>query len=105
MDRIEFDLKSGSFSKTICGANLLQVEVGTTGLMGGDSGHGGKTTIKISDEGGTDMKCRWNPNNKSLEIDLGGDSELNTIIEAFEFVAATLRRERDLSRGIQCLRK
>ena len=31
----------------IVSANLLEVECGSTGLMGGDSGHGGRTYIRI----------------------------------------------------------
>jgi hypothetical protein len=53
---------------------------------------GGRTCIEIKDVGGTDIK--WNNFNdceKTLKIELGGDTELDTITEVFDFVAKTLK--------------
>lgn len=73
--------------------NILGISVSTNGFQGGDSGHGSKTVINISDEAGSDIKCTTlNAAGSSFRIELGGDSELQTIIESFEFAARTLRK-------------
>lgn len=73
--------------------NILGISVSTNGFQGGDSGHGSKTVINISDEAGSDIKCTTlNAAGSSFRIELGGDSELQTIIESFEFAAKTLRK-------------
>lgn len=40
-------------SKTIGGVSQLEVEAGTNGEKGGDSGSGGRTFVSIADGGGT----------------------------------------------------
>ncbi len=77
-------------------ANILEAEVGSTGLMGGDSGHGGRTYIRIEDKGGSDIKVHSLPiwpdyrGNGGVVIELGGDTEQLTIIDALRFIADTL---------------
>lgn len=48
-------LKDGTdittYTRDVVSCNLLEVEAGTTGYMGGDSGHGGRTYFHIKDEG------------------------------------------------------
>ena len=43
-----------TYSRDILSANILEVEAGTTGYKGGDSGHGGRTYFRIADAAGTD---------------------------------------------------
>ena len=77
-------------------ANILEAECATTGYCGGDSGHGGRTYIRLKNLGGTDIKYRINGSGtceEELEIMLGGDTELSTIIEAFRWIADTLERQ------------
>ena len=84
-------------------ANILSCEVGTTGYCGGDSGNGGRTYIKISDGCSTDLRCKIIKDDKfrpeyhvdGVEIVLGGDCELDTIIDAFEYAAKVLKEKRD----------
>ncbi len=84
--------------------NIIQVEAGTTGFEGGDSGHGCRTYFKIEDKASTDMRCRVISNGKvydfseacgasQIEIMFGGDTELETFIGALEFAADTLRKQ------------
>lgn len=79
--------------------NTLEVEVGTTGVQGGDSGHGCRTYLRIEDRAGTDIKVNLIPEshkgNGGVEIVLGGDSELNTIIDTLEFAAHNLKLKFD----------
>ena len=94
----------------ITSANILKVEVGTTGYKGGDSGHGGRTYLRIKDDGCTDMRCRVKgesdfdengnrmqgystDNANQIEIVLGGDCELDTFTTALRFAADVLEKK------------
>lgn len=85
------------YSREICNCNILEVSAGTTGFRGGDSGHGCRTIIRISDLGGTDLRASVipaaYPSNRAnaVEIVLGGDAELETIIEGLEFILQALK--------------
>lgn len=82
--------------KEIHNCNILKVRVGTTGYCGGDSGHGGRSFIEITDETSTcwEANLQYDPGGdvQSIRIDLFGDSELETIIEALRFAADNLER-------------
>ena len=74
--------------------NILSCTVGTNGYCGGDSGHGSRTYLKIEDGAATDIECRVTKNEYSgdtIEIVLGGDTELYTFIEALEFAVTSLK--------------
>ena len=79
-----------TYKKEIVSANILEVEVGTTGYMGGDTGHGGRTFFRIKDLASTDMRLAFRDNGKyfksrylnDLELTFGGDCELDTFCEA-----------------------
>ena len=79
-------------------ANSLAVEVGTNTPKGGDAGHGGKTTLKLKDLGGTCWGITVRTNGKDttfkefdeITLNLGGDSEANTFIEALRFAVYIL---------------
>ena len=107
----------------ITSANILTVEVGTTGYCGGDSGHGGRTYLRITDDSCTDMRCRVNgwrqhgtksvdigkgkkidvpsgddetfetPDAHEVEIILGGDCEMETFTTALRFAADVLEKK------------
>ena len=81
--------------------NILRVAAGTTGACGGDSGHGGRTRIEIEDLGGTDIEFEIEPGKRQVNIILGGDSELGTIIEGLRFVVETLEAESTRARLIR----
>lgn len=88
-----------TWEREIIDANILSVEAGTTGYRGGDTGHGSRTYIRISNEGGTDMdakvlKDRYG-DTCGIEIALGGDAELSTIIEALKFITQVLEDGRE----------
>ena len=96
IDNIQIETES----KELVNANILEVEVGTTGYRGGDSGHGGRTYIKLQDHSSTDIRVRVNcgewhslMSEGPLEIALGGDAELDTFIDALEFAVKTLKAQ------------
>lgn len=73
--------------------NILKVSVETNTPMGGDTGHGGRTTFTLSDEGDTDIECNWDSESKKLEIRLGGDTECSTFIDCLKFAYLELSRQ------------
>lgn len=84
-----------AFKTVILNANALEVEAGTTGYRGGDSGHGGRTYFKITDLASTDLCIEsdadeWSEASR-VKITVGGDSELTTMIEALEFILQVLK--------------
>jgi len=87
----ENDDKENSATRTFYSACILRATVSTTGYRGGDSGHGGRTEIVFEDLGGTDIEATFNENpEKRLTIRLGGDAELDVIIDALRFSADAL---------------
>lgn len=73
----------------------MEIEAGTTGYCGGDSGHGGRTYFSIKDLGGTDLHAEADKDKfgstHEVKILVGGDAELTTMIEALEFILQVLK--------------
>lgn len=94
-------LKDGTeittYTRDVVSCNILEVEAGTTGFMGGDTGHGGRTYFAIRDEGCTDMVIRVIRdrfgNTEGFKVMLGGDCELETMIRALKFITKVLEDE------------
>ena len=85
-----------TYTRDVVSANILEVEAGTTGFMGGDTGHGGRTYFRIQDEGSTDMKINTYVDRygcRGFEVFLGGDCELETTISALKFITKVLEEE------------
>ena len=83
-----------TYSKEMTYACVGEVEAGTTGIMGGDTGHGGRTYIRFQDLGGVDIDVNVTDGgygNLGLTIELGGDHELDMAIESLEFILAVLK--------------
>ena len=87
------------FETLVHAACILGVKVGTTGNCGGDAGHGGMTVIELHDKGGLDMEVEviddGNKSRGGVRIKFCGDSELDVLIRALEFMAWSLRGRRD----------
>ena len=82
-----------TYTREVISANILEVEAGTTGYMGG---HGGRTYFRISDCGSTDMEVRTFVDRhvcNGFEVFLGGDCELETTIRALKFITKVLEDE------------
>jgi len=86
-----------TWKREIFSANILEVEVGTTGFCGGDTGHGGRTYFRLADLGSTDMNVSISnyQDNPSVTIELGGDTELETFIDALKFAVQVLESEKN----------
>ena len=73
--------------------NTLGVSVETNGYQGGYSVHGGRTYICFEDLSSTDIDAvvsSGQDTNTKLEIMLGGDSELDSMIDALRWAADKL---------------
>lgn len=81
-----------TYSREIYSANVLEVEAGTNGYQGGDSGHGSRSYFRIENAGGTDIEAHLiGPyGTDGIEVSLGGDCELETIITALKFIIKVL---------------
>lgn len=90
-------LKVTAYSEHFLQANDLLVTVGTNCPMGGDAGHGGRTVFRLEDLASTEMFVRVNRGERTqarqIEIQLHGDSECVTFIDALEFALKTLREQ------------
>lgn len=85
-----------TYSRDVVSANILEVEAGTTGYRGGDTGHGGRTYFRIQDAASTDMEIRAYTDRydcNGFEVTLGGDCELETMIRALRFIIKVLEEE------------
>jgi hypothetical protein len=72
---------------------FLEFEVGTTGLRGGDTGHGGRTFLRIGNDGASDMRVEAGSDGVTLVC--GGDLELEALIDGLRSVAEVLEQSRE----------
>lgn len=96
-EKIVYGEKVITLKKEFIDCCLLEVEVGTNGFHGGDSGS--VTYIKFKDLGSTYMHVNKKDNclaTEEFEITLGGDAELQTIARAFKWAAKVLEVQSDL---------
>lgn len=73
--------------------SVLRVAAGTTGKKGGNHSHGCLTVIEIEDSNTmTDLGVeKIGEGGRGVRLVLGGDCELDSIIEAFEFILRKLK--------------
>lgn len=75
----------------------LDVTVGSTGLKGGDAGHGGKTFVTFENQYSTAMMVAVNGSNvlrdaEKITIAFAGDAELRNFVEGLRFALSELER-------------
>lgn len=99
---LEDETEITTYSRKIESCNILEVEAGTTGYRGGDTSHGGRTYFHIQNAASTDMEVhsytdRYNDyvfgDECGVEVTLGGDCELETMIQALKFIVKVLEDE------------
>ena len=86
------------YRKTFTRACIMTVEAGSSGLSGGDSGHGGRAVLRLYNGGGAaDFRVQVDfqeiPDADKLEIIVGGDHEILNLVESLEFAAKVLRAQ------------
>lgn len=86
------------------GFGILTVTAGSTGRCGGDSGHGGESFVKLHMEGG-DLSV--SADGKKFEdatdliISVGGDWELDGLINGFRFAAEVLESIKNIKEFVK----
>lgn len=93
--RIVKNKKVATFTKQIVDANIIEVECGCNGYHGGDTGHGCRTYIRLTDLAGTDLDIRATRDGflKEVVLTFGGDAELSTFLRALKYIYKTLTRQ------------
>lgn len=86
-----------TWKREIVNANILEIEAGTTGYCGGDTGHGGRTYLRFKDLASTDLVASVVTDKfgdtEEVIMEFGGDTELSTLIEALEFALKVLKEQ------------
>jgi hypothetical protein len=77
-------------SREIVSCNVLKVTVATTGFCGGDSGHGARSIVEIADLSSTNIEAVFDSEKKVLRIEVGGDSEIDTLADALMYASRAL---------------
>lgn len=90
-----------TWERDVVNCNILEVEAGTNGYHGGDTGHGSRTYLRIKDQGSTDLRCnvtrsKFGGGADEIEITLGGDAELETMKEALRWMLSILEAQSEL---------
>lgn len=75
------------------GISSLEVEVGTNGYHGGDAGHGSRTYLRIENTDCSCIEASVMQDDRGFEIILGGDSEMDTFIDALDFAVGILKKQ------------
>ena len=75
--RLKDGTEISTYTRDVVSCNILEVEAGTTGYRGGDTGHGGRTYFRIKDAACTDMDIHVIRDRfgdaEGFEVMLGGD--------------------------------
>lgn len=82
-------LDGRTLEATISDCNILKLTVQHNGTKGGDSGHGGFTSITLEDQASTDMEVNGRETSK-VNIRFGGDAERRTLIQALKIIVKEL---------------
>ena len=93
--------KVTTWEREVVNCNILEVEAGTNGYQGGDTGHGSRTYLRIKDQWGTDIHCKvtqdmFGGDAGEIEITLGGDTELETMKEALRWMLSILKAQSEM---------
>lgn len=84
--RINIPIK---IEKEFVSCNILKAELEHNGMQGGDAGHGGFVKIKLKDQSSTCMFLNGQEASE-IELEVRGDSERETLIEALKMIVAEL---------------
>lgn len=90
-----------TFVETFVSCNILTLKVQSTGLGGGDAGHGGMAIVELRDDASTcweaivrkDEGVVITKQPSMIAIKVQGDTEMKTLADALEAAARFLRQE------------
>ncbi len=78
------------FKEAFCDACILSISINTTGIQGGDAGHGGHTSVLLEFDGSGTLEVDFNQNQQRVKIAVGGDAELRTLANAMVWAGRIL---------------
>lgn len=84
------NVKFVTAERSFVGACMMTVSVKTTGYCGGDSGHGGRSEIVLSNDGGFNLDGSDHGSGQ-IAIRCGGDAELEMLSDALVFAGNILK--------------
>ncbi|WP_405436179.1 hypothetical protein [Streptomyces anulatus] len=67
------------------------MRVQSTGLQGGDAGHGARARVEIKAIAGDDFETGGGDHTSEIIIGVGGDSEISALAAALEWAGAQLK--------------
>ncbi|MFC7973881.1 hypothetical protein ACFUT3_01265 [Streptomyces cinereoruber] len=73
-------------------ASALRVSVETTGLQGGDAGHGGMAEVEIRFLTGDSFEMTDGETAQKVVLKVAGDSEIATLAAALEWAGSQLKQ-------------
>lgn len=91
--RIIDEIKVPTKETLISSDTSLLVEAGTTGYKGKKSRKEGRSFIKILDAGNADIRVERNADGKGFTMRVIGDAELNSLINALDYISFTLKKQ------------
>lgn len=91
--RIIDEIKVSTKETLISSDASLLVEAGTTGYKGKKSRKEGRSFIKILDAGNADIRVERNADGKGFTMRVIGDAELNSLINALDYISFTLKKQ------------
>ncbi len=91
--RIIDEIKVPTKETLVSSDTSLLVEAGTTGYKGKKSRKEGRSFIKILDAGNADIRVERNADGKGFTMRVIGDAELNSLINALDYISFTLKKQ------------
>lgn len=89
--------KVTTYERDIINACCAEVEVGTNGYKGGDTGHGSRTYLRFEANCGSDINVTRIAANRNSDggfiIELGGDAELFNLLKGLKFAVKVLEEQ------------
>jgi hypothetical protein len=86
-------------TRELTSANTLRATVGTNCPKGREAEESGRTILVLEADTGADLTFEASERSKKVSLIFDGDTECDTLIDALEFAAATLRTMQHANRA------
>jgi hypothetical protein len=93
------DKQIAAVTRELVSANTLRVTVGTNCPKGREAEQGGRTVLVLEADTGADLTFEASERSKKVSLVFDGDTECDSLIDALEFAAATLRTMQHANRA------
>jgi hypothetical protein len=93
------DNQIAAVTRELVSANTLRVTVGTNCPKAQGPEQGGRTVLVLEADTGADLTFEASERSKKVSLVFDGDSECDSLIDALEFAASTLRTMQHANRA------